>query len=178
VGMHLPIIESRADEGHAASQQRKIVHGFSSLSRSDLSDLVPKGLQDSARGFNPWKRVHAETRPEGAEGIRDRSVVWTISAYRKRRFYRPLRGGHRFNRHLGLKPQAQSFSPFGTQNRGDLQSNTPFLRTSRNRAQLVRRSPSSMSPPAEGRPGKRGTLHNSGSAKAEARGRRRLRIGR
>ena len=121
------IMEIRADEGHAASEQRKIVQGFSFLSRRDLSDFVPKGRQDSARGFNPWKRVHAKTRPEGAEDIRDRRIVWTISAYRKRRFYRPLRGGHRFNRHLGLKPQAQSFSPFGTRDRSELESNTPSL---------------------------------------------------
>ena len=121
------IVESRADEGHAASEQRKVVQGFSSLSRRDLSDFVPKGLKDSARGFNPWRRVHAKTRPEGAEDIRDRRVVWTISAYRKRRFYRPLRGAHRFNRHLGLKPQAESFSPFGTQDHGELESNIPLL---------------------------------------------------
>ena len=124
------IMETRADEGHAASEQRKIVQGFSFLSRWDLSDFVPKGRQDSARGFNLWKRVHAKTRPEGAEDIRDRGLVWTISAYRKRRFYRPLRGGHRFNRHLGLKPQAQSFSPFGTQDRGELESNIPLLQYS------------------------------------------------
>jgi hypothetical protein len=127
VDTHLAIIESRADEGDAASEQRKIVQGFSSLSRRDLSDVVPKGRQDSARGFNPWRRVHAKTRSEGAEDIRDRRVVWTISVYRKRRFYRTLRGGHRFNRHLGLKPQAESFSPFRTQDRGELESNTPIL---------------------------------------------------
>jgi hypothetical protein len=130
VDTHLAIIESRADEGHAASEQRKIVQGFSSLSRRDLSDVVPKGRQDSARGFNPWRRVHAKTRPEGAEDIRDRRVVWTISVYRKRRFYRTLRDGHRFNRHLGSKPQAESFSPFGTQDRGELESNTPILQYS------------------------------------------------
>ena len=43
---------------------------------------------------------------------------------------------------------------------------TPFARI---RGQLVRRSLSSMSSPAEGRPRKRGALHNDGLAKSEGR---------
>ena len=89
------------DEGPAAKEQKNKAQGLSRLSRRDLSDFVPKGLEDSARAesFRPWKHVH-----------------------------RPLRGEPFFNRHLGLKPQAESFSPFGTQDHRELQPNNPTLR--------------------------------------------------
>ena len=119
-----------------SKEHQNIAQAFSPLSLRDLSDFVPKGLQDSARAesFRPWKRVHAKTRPEGAEDIRDRRFVSSTSAHLGHRFYRPLRGGPFLNRHLGLKPQAESFSPFGTQDLRELDfeplySNTPLLRT-------------------------------------------------
>jgi hypothetical protein len=114
-----------ADEGPAPREQEGIAQEFSPLSRRDWSDFVPKGLQDSARAesFRPWKHAQAKTRPEGAADIRDRRFVWS-SAHLRHRFYRPLRGGPFFNRHPGLKPQAESFSPFGTQ---DLRSDHPSI---------------------------------------------------
>ena len=121
------MMANRVDEGPTAKEQKNKVQGLSRLSRRDLSDFVPKGLQDSARGFNPWKHVHAKPRPEGADDIRDRRFVWSTSAHLRHRFYHPLRGGPFFNRHLGLKPQAESFSPFGTQDLCELQSNSPVL---------------------------------------------------
>ena len=108
-------------------EQQNIGQVFSPLSRRDLSDFVPKGLEDSARGFNPWKHVRPKTRPEVAEDIRDRRFVWSKSAQPRHRCYRPLWGGPFFNWHLGLKPQAESFSPFGTQDLRELRSNTPVL---------------------------------------------------
>ena len=156
------MIANRADDGSAAKEHKNIVQGFSRLSRRDLSDFVPKGLQDSARGFNPWKHVHAKTRPEGAEDIRDRRFVWSTSAHLRHRFYRPLRGGPFFNRHLGLKPQAESFSPFGTQDFRELQSNIPELHHSA--PQYSRTAcptkPKLYSAGRSSRPRKRGTLHN------------------
>ena len=75
--------------------------------------LAPKGLKDSARGFNPWKRVNRAIRPEGAEDICERTSVWLASLHFRRRFYRPFRASFFLNQHLALKPQAQSFCPFG-----------------------------------------------------------------
>ena len=83
------------------------------LSRSELSDFVPKGLQDPARCFNPWKQVITTTRPEGAEDICERRSVWSTSVHLRHRFCRPFRAGVFLNQHLGLKPQAESFCPFG-----------------------------------------------------------------
>jgi adenosylcobinamide-phosphate synthase len=80
----------------------------------DVSDFVPKGLQDSARGFNPWEYVHAATRPEGAEDICNPRFVRSISTHLEHRFYRPLWGGAFLNLYQGLKPLAESCSPFGT----------------------------------------------------------------
>jgi hypothetical protein len=82
------------------------------LSRSELSDFVPKGLQDSARGFNPWKPVNLAPRPEGAEAIYKRRSVWSTSLHLRQRFCRPFRAGGFLNQHLGLKPQAESSCPF------------------------------------------------------------------
>jgi hypothetical protein len=51
------------------------------------------------------------SRPEGAEEIYDRRSIWSPPTHQ---FYRPFRAGRFMNRHLGLKPQAESCSPFGT----------------------------------------------------------------
>ena len=88
------------------------------LSQRELLDFVPKGLQDSARGFNPWTCAHTTTRPEGAKDFSNRRVRLAKTAYSKHRFYRPLWGGVFFYCHLGLKPQAESSSPFGTKSDG------------------------------------------------------------
>ena len=54
------------------------------------------------------------TRPERAEDICGPRFIWSTSVHLKHRFYRPFRAGAYFNRYLGLKPQAESSSPFGT----------------------------------------------------------------
>jgi hypothetical protein len=54
------------------------------------------------------------SRPEGAEEIFDRRSIWSTPSRPMHRFYRPYRAGRFMNRHLGLKPQAESCSPFGT----------------------------------------------------------------
>jgi adenosylcobinamide-phosphate synthase len=82
--------------------------------KRDLSDFVPKGLQDSASGFNAWEYVHAATRPEGAEDICNPRFVWSISTHLGHRFYRPLWGGAVLILYQGLKPLAESCSPLGT----------------------------------------------------------------
>jgi adenosylcobinamide-phosphate synthase len=82
--------------------------------QTDVSDFVPKGLQDSARGFNPWEHAHRATRPEGAEDILSRRLVWSISIPLRHRFYRPFRAVHFLVDNQGLKPLAESLSPFGT----------------------------------------------------------------
>ena len=68
------------------------------------------------------------TRPERAEDICDPRFVWSTSVDLRHRLYRPFsffvpsarklrrtgRAGAYFNRYLGLKPQAETSSPFGT----------------------------------------------------------------
>ena len=53
-------------------------------------------------------------RPERAEDICCPRFVWSTSSLLRYRLYRPSRAGAYFNRYLGLKPQAESSSPFGT----------------------------------------------------------------
>jgi hypothetical protein len=83
------------------------------MERNTTYAVAPKGLKDSARGFNPWKRVNIATSPEGAEDICEKRSVWSTSVQFRYRFYRPFRAGAFLNQHLGLKPQAKSFCPFG-----------------------------------------------------------------
>ena len=173
------MIANRVDEGPAAKEQKNEVQSLSRLSLRDLSDFVPKGLKDSARGFNPWKHVHPETRPEGAEDIRDLYFVWSTSAHPEHRFYRPLRGGPFFNRYLGLKPQAESFSPFGTQNLRELQFTPELLHSTRRlREPPVRRSPCSMVPTAQIGFASEARSTTRTLAKSEGRQRGRVRNGR
>jgi hypothetical protein len=70
--------------------------------------IIPKGLQDSARGFNPWNAsTHAP--PEWAEErLHKRSDAMSRGNY-----VPPLQGGTLFLRHQGLKPLAESYHPFG-----------------------------------------------------------------
>src|ERR1700751_4583847 len=86
------------------------------LAKRELSDFVPKGLQGSARAesFWPWTCAQTTASPERAEHIFNRRVRLAKTAYPSHRLYCPLWGGAFFYRHLGLKPQAESSSPFGT----------------------------------------------------------------
>jgi len=86
------------------------------LAKSEVSDFVLKGLQGSARAesFRPWTCAQTTARPEGAEDIFNRRIRLAKTAYPSHRLYRALWGGALFYRHLGLKPQAESSSPFGT----------------------------------------------------------------
>jgi hypothetical protein len=47
-------------------------------------------------------------------------------------FYRPFRAGRFMNRHLGLKPQAESYSPFGTKSDTSLRDKNIASRCQRN----------------------------------------------
>jgi hypothetical protein len=69
--------------------------------------FVPKGRQDSARGFNPGN-AQKTTRPEGAADSFDQRLVWLVSYIPEAPVLPPLWGGAFFYRHLGLKPQAES----------------------------------------------------------------------
>jgi hypothetical protein len=44
------------------------------MERNTTYAVAPKGLKDSARGFNPWKRVNIATSPEGAEDICEKGL--------------------------------------------------------------------------------------------------------
>jgi hypothetical protein len=76
--------------------------------------FVPKGLQDSAWGFNPRNMSTQRPRPEGAEDICDRRFIWSTPPHPNAPVLPPLRGGRFINLYLGLKPQGASCSPFGT----------------------------------------------------------------
>jgi len=52
------------------------------------------------------------TRPEGAKDIR--SLLRRSTHGLATTLYRPFGAGHFFSGNLGLKPQAESFRPFGT----------------------------------------------------------------
>jgi hypothetical protein len=79
--------------------------------------LCPEGTIGLSPGFQPREYVHTMSRPEGAEDVYDRRSIWSTPPRPMHRFYRPFRAGRFMNRHLGLKPQAESCSPFGTQKR-------------------------------------------------------------
>jgi hypothetical protein len=139
------MIASWADGTPAPTAQPRTAQGFSPEHRSLTGRehrLVPKGLTDSGRGFNPWEDIHTTARSEGAKEVRDRWIEWSTSAYLKQRFCRPLRGGAFYDQHHGLKPLAESFSPFGTK-RSSILSTT------------------------QARPCRRVALHQKGSAKSD-----------
>ena len=131
------------------------------LSRKDRTNFVPKGLKDSAWGFNPRCLLTGPPRPHKALRVR-RSCSCSCScscsnvvAWRKgvstlleapsrnctrvagwdaegaaepvpqvckdlpnepltTNIFHPFRAGRYVDRFLGLKPQAESLSPFGT----------------------------------------------------------------
>jgi len=76
----------------------------------DSWNFVPKGLQDSAWGFNPRKtsawRPALKGRQTNRPGFHAAPGRYTIT-------YRPFRAGGLLYRYLGLKPQAESYYPFG-----------------------------------------------------------------
>ena len=62
-------------------------------------------------GFNPRCNVKEKPRPEGAA---DELLLNSYSDDSARMdLFRPFRAGRYFGMHLGLKPQAESFNPFG-----------------------------------------------------------------
>ena len=91
-----------------------LTRGVGILYGSDWTNASRRDLRTQPGVLTPGTRP-ITNRPEGAEdGNSDLPFVWSVSAYVKHRFYRPFRVGSFFNRHLGLKPQAESLSPFGT----------------------------------------------------------------
>jgi hypothetical protein len=62
------------------------------LQTSVTEVFVPKGLQDSARGFNPGN-AQETTRPEGAADSFDQHLVWLASYIPEAPLLPPLRGG-------------------------------------------------------------------------------------
>ena len=76
--------------------------------------ICPDGTIVLGPGFQRQEDVHGTSRPEGAEDICDQRSIWSVPVRLTRQFYRPFGAGHCINRCLGLKPQAESYSPFGT----------------------------------------------------------------
>ena len=85
-----------------------------------LWNFVPKGLQDSAWGFNPRKTSTERPAPKGRQTNRP-GFHSALSRYSI--VYRPFRAGCLLYRYLGLKPQAESYYPFGI---GQAESYYPF----------------------------------------------------
>jgi len=76
--------------------------------------LCPEGTIGLSPGLQPREHVHTMSRPEGG-GRYLSSAVHLVNPYHPtRRFYRPFGAGRFINRYLGLKPQAESYSPYGT----------------------------------------------------------------
>jgi hypothetical protein len=73
--------------------------------------LVPKGRENSARGFNPWLTVQRATALKGRQKLRvgDVSLNEALNPHPP-----PLQGGSSFYRHPGVETRAESLSPFGT----------------------------------------------------------------
>ena len=84
--------------------------------RGDLRNgewaVVPKGLKDSARGFNPRRRTGKATRPE--VGGRQGSTHEECFRSSAKPVFRPFGAVLDLGCSLGLKPQAEALSPFGT----------------------------------------------------------------
>ena len=74
--------------------------------------FVPKGRQDSARGFNPGNQSKKGPAPTGRKNDRDQGV--SSNEILEVFLFRPFRAGRDFDVLLGLKPQAESYRPFGT----------------------------------------------------------------
>ena len=94
---------------------------------------APKGHQGSARGFNPWNRPHRTAPCKGARSICSRTyqesvigIAPRVSTNEHRLGLRggicrgslaPFQGGSHWVNFLGLKPQAESWCPFGARKR-------------------------------------------------------------
>ena len=59
-------------------------------------------------------RVSGVGDAEGAEVVCDRRSIWSTPAHPAHQFYRPFGAGRSIAWHQGLKPLAESCSPFGT----------------------------------------------------------------
>ena len=67
-----------------------------------------QSVATAAWGFNP------RNTPTSRRALKGRKMFLVEGVFRKPRFYRHLRGGRSFYQYLGLKPQAESYYPFGT----------------------------------------------------------------
>ena len=77
--------------------------------------LCTEGTIGLSPGFQPREHVHINVLPvKGRKVFGERRSIWSTPAQRRIGFYRPFGAGRFTNRHLGLKPQAESYSPFGT----------------------------------------------------------------
>jgi len=74
--------------------------------------FVPKGLQDSSWGFNPRM---ASTQRLALKGATDFAIAGPFGCvvHNRAPTLPPYSGRRYFNRHLGLKPQAESCVPSG-----------------------------------------------------------------
>jgi len=80
-----------------------------------LSEFVPKGLKDSAWGFNPRYRFKKITALKGRKTRALRAWRLTKRIVSRARISLALSGRTKFfGIFLGLKPQAKSLSPFET----------------------------------------------------------------
>jgi len=115
-----------------ASLARPTLSGWQdeNLPRRDCTNFVPKGLKDSAWGLNPRCLLKGRPRPEGAaepvlhvcRDLPNEPLTTNI--------FRPFRAGRYLNVFPGLKPRAESLSPFGTNSVSRvaiLTANTPTL---------------------------------------------------
>jgi hypothetical protein len=75
--------------------------------------LCPEGTIGLSLGFQPQGHAHPRRALKGRQDFLFDCLFGDPHSLRER-FCRPFRAGRLFDRYLGLKPQAQSCSPFGT----------------------------------------------------------------
>ena len=103
---------TRSSVGLIAILTRALADKRSLKRLAEHSVSAPKGHCDSAWGFNPG--CHLKTRTAPSKG---RQICFEANGDKNKtsmpNIFRPFRAGRRLGVFLGLKPQAESFCPFG-----------------------------------------------------------------
>src|SRR5580704_5848623 len=106
---------------------------MASILRTDIKvDFCPEGTTGLSLGFQP--QVPIRKRPAPKVGGRTVASHLCRRSQTKRRaeHLAPLQGASCFGPFLGLKPQAESYSPFGTslqKIKKQVENQTPYLST-------------------------------------------------
>jgi hypothetical protein len=102
----------------------KVIHNLGSLTlQSFITSFGPRSMNNFGPPIRDYRTqpgvltpgIRSKTiRPERAADSWDQRLVRLALYLSEEVILPPLQGGAFFYRHLGLKPQAKSYSPFGT----------------------------------------------------------------